>query len=83
MYSTADPDILEWSASENRILLTHDKRTIPKYAYERVNAGKKMVGVFMVARRGNTDKVIDDLVVLIECSLDGEWENQVVFVPMR
>jgi len=30
-----DPTILEWSAQEGRILLTHDVATITRYAYQR------------------------------------------------
>ena len=31
-----DSKVLEWSAREDRILLTHDVGTITRYAYERV-----------------------------------------------
>ena len=34
-----DPEVLEWCARENRILLTHDVRTITKFAYDRLEAG--------------------------------------------
>jgi len=29
-----DQEILEWAASEGRVVLTQDIRTMPKYAYE-------------------------------------------------
>ncbi|MBN1317783.1 MAG: DUF5615 family PIN-like protein [Anaerolineales bacterium] len=29
-----DPTVLEWSAKEERVLLTHDVTTITHYAYE-------------------------------------------------
>lgn len=31
-----DPEILAWIAEDNRILLTHDRATIPDFAYTRV-----------------------------------------------
>lgn len=31
-----DPAILAWAASEGRILVTHDRNTIPEFAYERM-----------------------------------------------
>jgi predicted nuclease of predicted toxin-antitoxin system len=34
-----DPTILEWAAREGRILLTHDVKTMPRHAYERLEAG--------------------------------------------
>jgi uncharacterized protein DUF5615 len=46
---TPDPDILEWAAVEGRILLTHDRDTMPNFAYERVRASEAMPGVFLVS----------------------------------
>ena len=45
-----DPIVLEWTAQEERVLLTHDRNTVTKYAYERVIAGKPMPGVIEVDR---------------------------------
>jgi predicted nuclease of predicted toxin-antitoxin system len=28
-----DPDILAWAAANDRIILTHDRATLPDYAY--------------------------------------------------
>jgi hypothetical protein len=39
-----DPSVREWAAQEGRILLTHDRATIPDFAYERINAGNAMPG---------------------------------------
>jgi len=44
-----DATILEWAAQENRVMLTHDVTTITKYAYERVQAGKRMPSVLRSA----------------------------------
>lgn len=43
-----DQAVLEWAAQEERVLLTHDVRTITQYAYERVDADQLMPGVFEV-----------------------------------
>ena len=42
-----DPDVLAWAAENNRIVLTHDRATMSDYAYERVAAGERMIGVFI------------------------------------
>ena len=44
-----DPTILTWAAGEQRILLTHDRETVPGFAYERVRARELMAGVFLVS----------------------------------
>jgi hypothetical protein len=78
-----DPVVLEWAAQEGRVLLTHDVATITRYAYERVQAGQAMPGVFEVSRSVPISTVIEDIILLAECSLDGEWEGQVRYLPLR
>ena len=46
-----DPDILAWAAANDRIVLTHDRATLPDYAYERLAAVEKLPGVFIVNDR--------------------------------
>jgi len=43
-----DPEVLEWAASENRLLLTHDASPMTKHAYARVESGKPITGVFEI-----------------------------------
>jgi hypothetical protein len=77
-----DPTVLEWAAQEGRVLLTHDVTTITRYAYERVKAGQSMPGVFEVSRAVPVGRAIEDILLLVECSLDGEWEGQVRYLPL-
>ncbi len=78
-----DPALLEWCANEGRILLTHDVSTMTHYAYERVRSGLSMPGVFEVSRRISVGDAIADIILLVECSLEEEWEGQVRYLPLR
>jgi len=78
-----DPTVLEWSAEEGRVLLTHDVSTITHYAYERFRADKPMPGVFEVSRNIPIGVVIEDVLLLVEFNLDKEWESQVRYLPLR
>jgi len=78
-----DQAVLEWAAQEGRILLTHDVSTITHYAYDRVRTGRPMPGIFEVSRDIPINIVIDDILLLAEFSLDGEWEGQVRYLPLR
>lgn len=75
-----DATILEWPAEQSRVVLTHDVSTMTRYAYERVEAGLPMPGVFEVSRKLALGQVIEDLLLLAECSHDHEWDSQVQFV---
>lgn len=78
-----DPSVLEWAAQAGRVLLTHDAATITHYAYERVRAGQAMPGVFEVRRSVALGQAIEDILLIAECSLEGEWEGQVRYLPLR
>src|SRR6478672_4695949 len=67
-----DPTILEWAGLENRVLLTHDAATMTKYAYERVEAGQRMPGVFEIRRSVPIRRAIEDILVLAVGSFDRE-----------
>jgi len=78
-----DRAVLEWAAEEGRVLLTHDVSTLTRYAYERVEAGNPMPGVFEVSRSVPIGVAIEDILLIAECSLEGEWEGQIRYLPLR
>jgi len=78
-----DPTVLEWAAQNQRVLLTHDVSTITRYAYDRVREAKSMPGVFEVSRKVPLALAIEDIILLAECSVEGEWEGQVRYLPLR
>jgi len=77
-----DPTVLRWAAAEGRVLVTHDVSTLTHYAYERVRAKEAMPGVFEVPRSVSVGQAIENLLLLAECSLEGEWEGQVRYLPL-
>jgi predicted nuclease of predicted toxin-antitoxin system len=78
-----DPELLEWAAADQRVVLTQDRRTMPDHASDRIRAGLPMRGVVVIPRRLPLKQVIDDLVLIATCSLEGEWENKVQFLPLK
>jgi len=77
-----DPAVLEWAAVQGRIVVTHDVTTLTKHVYDRVATGRPMPGVFEIRPGSGIGRAIDDLLLLAECSHDGEWEGQVRYLPL-
>jgi predicted nuclease of predicted toxin-antitoxin system len=77
-----DPAILAWAAINDRILLTHDRATMPDFAYNRLVAGEPMVGMFLVNDRMPIRQAIDELLLLIDCSKQVEWKGVVLYLPL-
>ena len=83
MYQKPDPQLLDWLADKNRILITHDVRTIPAYVYDRVQAGRSVPGVIEVSRsKLSIGQAIDQLELMIGASTSDEFSNQVRFIPI-
>jgi predicted nuclease of predicted toxin-antitoxin system len=80
--SADDPTILEWAAKENRIFLSQDLETIPDFAYKRVKAGLPIPAIFIISQDIPIGQVIEDLLLIIECSEGDEWTNQIYYFPL-
>ena len=78
-----DQEVLEWAASDNRLLLTHDASTMTKHAYARVESGRQMLGVFEIGQEIPVGEVIADLLLIATCSFDREYTGQVRYLPLR
>lgn len=78
-----DAQILEWAATEKRILLTHDVRTIPAFVQERADLGLTMPGVIFVPQPFSKAEIIDNLELLIQCSDPSELVGTWIHLPLR
>src|SRR5438874_898836 len=77
-----DPSVLAWAADNNRIILTHDRATMPDYAYERLAAGEAMSGVFVLEDRYPVGQAIQEILLVVACSEQAEWNGRVVHLPL-
>ena len=64
-----------------QVLLTHDVSTITRFAYERVVQGLGMPGVVEVSINAQIGRAIDDIFLILDCSLEGELEGQIQYLP--
>jgi len=81
LLGASDPELLEWLAQEQRILLTHDVKTMPGFVAERVRQGLAMPGVIEVRRNLALGKAIDELEVLIGAGRAEDFDNLIWYVP--
>ncbi len=77
-----DPIILSWAANSERIVLTHDRATMPDFAYERLVREEPMTGLFVVNDRIPIRQAIDELLLVIDCTEQEEWKGIVLYLPL-
>lgn len=81
MSEATDPQLLVWAAQEGRIIVTHDRRTMPAHAADLMSKGKQIAGLFIVVRSLPLHQVIGDLDLMITCSENDEWVNIIRYLP--
>lgn len=77
-----DPGILAWAAANNRIILTHDHKTMPDHACHRMVAGDPVPGVFVISDHLPVGQAIQEILLMAGCSEHAEWNGRVVRVPV-
>jgi hypothetical protein len=82
VYQHDDPDLLDWAAMHNRVVLTHDVNTMTKYAYERLAAGHTLPGVIVVPRELPIGVAIEELAILLYCSFPEEFPGRIIHLPL-
>jgi hypothetical protein len=55
---------------------------MPAHVYRRIRQGELVTGVFLVPQNFPIGQAIAELEALTTCSFDGEWDNQIVFIPL-
>lgn len=79
---TPDPVVLDWAASEGRILITQDESTMVGFAWDRVRAGLPMPGVLVRGHSISIRQAIDDLLFIAQCGTAEDFKDQVRFLPL-
>jgi len=55
-----------------------------RYALERIKRGELMAGMFIVHQeRAAPLAIIEDLLLLDDCSETADWSSQILYLPLR
>lgn len=80
----ADPNVLEWAASDGRVLITNDRRTMTKHVWERKAEGKPVPGVVFTTLTQPVGAAIDDILLIAFCMSEEEIADRVlIHLPFR
>jgi hypothetical protein len=82
MSEAPDPELLAWAAEAGRVIVTHDRTTMPAHAARRLAAGDDIAGVIVVSRRITISTAIDQLEIVVLCSEPDEWHNLIRHIPL-
>ena len=77
----SDLQVLERAAEAQRVLVTHDRKTMPRYFAEFI-ASRSSSGLLIVPQHLPVLNVVDDLILIWSATEQEEWINRIAVLPL-
>lgn len=77
----ADPLVLAAAASADRILVSHDRRTMPRHFAEFI-ASNDCPGLIIVSQDLDISAAIEELLLIWAATDHSEWANRIFSIPI-
>jgi Domain of unknown function (DUF5615) len=79
---TLDPQLLQWIEREGFVLVSRNRRTLPRHLREHLEAGGHVPGIFLLRRQSSLGQIIDDLILIRAAGRPDEYVDQLVYLPL-
>jgi hypothetical protein len=79
--SRPDPEVLAFSAKTDRVLVTHDAKTMPRHFAKFIQESTSP-GVLLVPQHLPIADAIEEIVLLWYATDASEWTNRIVWLPL-
>ncbi|MBH8577790.1 DUF5615 family PIN-like protein [Nostocaceae cyanobacterium CENA369] len=75
-----DPEVLAIAAQDGRVLVTHDRKTMP-IEFGKFIMSQTSSGVLIISQKMSVSEAIEAIVLVCEASTTEEWVNQIMSIP--
>ena len=76
-----DPEVLACAAQDGRVLVTHDRRTMPQHFAAFITTATS-AGVLIIPQHLSVAAAVDDLLLIWHVTEAEEWINQIRSLPL-
>ncbi|MBO3460880.1 MAG: DUF5615 family PIN-like protein [Aetokthonos hydrillicola CCALA 1050] len=76
-----DPQVLAIAAQQGRVLVSHDRKTMPLEFAEFITSNQSS-GVIIVSRKLPIEVIIEELLLIWAASSAEEWVNRIAKLPL-
>ncbi len=77
----SDPEVLMMTASEGRVLVTHDRKTMPRHFSEFITT-QTSPGLLIILQDLAVASAVEDLLLIWFATEAEEWINRLGFLPL-
>jgi len=79
---SSDLVLLRWAANEQRIILTHDIKTMVPDANQLVAQGEPMAGVIFIPDRLAIGRAVNDLELVLKTYTESDMRDSIEYLPL-
>ena len=80
---TPDPEILNWCEKNDFILVTNNRKSMPRHLANHLTAGRSIPGVFTIDLNVAMRVILEDLILIAGASHEDEFLNRIVYIPLK
>ncbi|NEQ21115.1 MAG: hypothetical protein F6K28_18200 [Microcoleus sp. SIO2G3] len=80
--STLDPEILLWCETNNFILVTNNRTSMPVHLADHIAQNHHVPGIFILNADMSIGETIEELILIAECSFEDEYQDQIAYLPV-
>ena len=79
---TLDPDILLWCEKNNFLLVTDNRRSMPKHLDDHLAAGRQIPGILVLRPQASMGEIIEELLLISGVGEIEDCQNSISFIPL-
>jgi hypothetical protein len=79
---TLDPEIFIWIEEKGCLLVTNNRASMPVHLRDHLNQGRQIPGIIQLPKRFNIKSILEDLRLIWVASIPGEFQNQIIHLPL-
>jgi hypothetical protein len=80
--STLDPDILAWCEVHAFLLVTNNRRSMPRHLSAHLAHGHHIPGILVVDPSMTMGQTIEELLLIAGASAEDEYQDLIVYLPV-
>lgn len=80
--STDDETILSWIEKTGYVLVTHNRRSMPRHLHNHFARGGEIPGILLIRRKTLLGPLLDELQLIWVASAAEEYLNRIQHIPM-
>ena len=81
LHGLDDLTVLSLAALENRLLISHDQRTMPDY-FAQFILENESPGVLIAPQTLDINLVVEEIIMVWAASEAEEWQNRIAYLPL-